>query len=86
MKTEKTPCTMLLELVEQRIEQMDAFSHQDEHDLDVLMHCREKLKLATNSGGTEDDEAALDAVSSDILAIGHKDLVQAAFAPNFDVV
>lgn len=86
MKTQKTPCVLLLELVEQRIEQLDAFNRRDAHDLDVLMHCREKLKVAARTAVGDDGDGYLATVSSDICALGHPDIVQAALATHFDVV
>ena len=86
MKTQKTPCVLLLELVEQRIEQMDAFNRRDAHDLDVLMHCREKLKVVAHTVGSDDGDGYIATVSSDICALGHPDLVQEALATHFDVV
>jgi len=81
-----TPYASMLELVEQRIEQMDAFNPHDEADLDALLHCRETLKVVAASATPDDRDRYVDALRTSALALGNPHLIEEVLAPSLDVV
>ena len=86
MKIQKTPHALLLELVEERIGQMDAFNRRDAQDLDVLLRCREKLKLAARGAGLDDHATYVATIETSAYALGRPALIQEVLSPNFDVI
>ncbi len=86
MKTQKTPHSLLLELVEERIGQMDAFNRRDAQDLDALLRCREKLKLAARSADLDDRATYIATIETSAYALGRPALIQEVLRPNFDVI
>jgi len=81
-----TPYASMLELVEQRIEQMDAFNPRDASDLDALLHCRESLKVVVSSGSADDRDRYVDTLRKSALALGDLSLIEEVLAPCLDVV
>ena len=57
MQTIQSSFASLLELIERKIGQMDAFDPRDAEDLDTLLHCRERVKVAARIADTNDGAA-----------------------------
>lgn len=86
MKSQSAPHALLLELVEERIQQMDVFNRRNAHDLDILLHCREKLKLAARTSALDDRATYVATIETSAHALGNPALIQEILTPNFDVV
>jgi len=80
------PMTSLLALLEQRIEQMDVFDSRSADDLDVLLRCREKTKMAANTASTMDRDNHIEMLKAGAFALCNPGLIQELLAPSLDVV
>jgi len=49
--------TLVLDLIEDRINQLDPLLPQNAHDLDVLIRCREEMKVTAIAAGRVNEEA-----------------------------
>jgi hypothetical protein len=86
MARQNSPYALMLDLVEQRIEQMDVFNPHDETDLDALLHCRETLKAAVHASTPDERERYVDTLRMSAMALGNLHLIQEVLSPSMDVV
>jgi len=86
MNTSASAFASLLELLEHRIEQMDAFDPHDADNLDTLLHCRERVKVAARTVSTDDRDDYIETLKDSAYALGDPGLIQELLAPSLDVV
>jgi hypothetical protein len=60
MSLSKRSISKMLGLVENEIDRLDVFIPRDSSELDILLHCREELKVAADSM----DETATESVAN----------------------
>ncbi len=78
------PCESLLQLLDQRIDQLDAFDRRDASDLDTLLRCRERAKFAIRTG--DDHDNYIEILRAGAEALGSPALIQELLSPSWDVV
>jgi hypothetical protein len=86
MQFTKHSLIAILDLIDDRIDHMDTFNPRDDHDLAVLLGCREKLKVASSAGEEMDTASCIETVRTSAYALKDPGLMQVAFGPSIDVV
>ena len=86
MQTIQSSFASLLELIERKIGQMDAFDPRDAEDLDTLLHCRERVKIAARIADTNDGDSYIEVLQAGAYALGDSGLIRELLAPSLDVV
>ena len=86
MNHTKSPFGSLLEIIEDRIGQTDAFNPRDAQYLDTLLRCRERVKIAARSVDVGDRDGYMEILQASAYALGDPSLIQELLAPRLDVV
>lgn len=60
MRLSKSSITLALDLIEDRISQLDAFVPRDADDLQRFLRCREEFKVAAHATGSPDGRTNTD--------------------------
>jgi hypothetical protein len=86
MQTIQSSFASLLELLDRRIGQMDAFDPRDATDLDTLLHCRERVKIAARTADANDRGSYIEVLQAGAYALGDSSLIRELLEPSLDVV
>jgi len=86
MQTIQSSFASLLELLDRKIGQMDAFDPRDAKDLDTLLHCRERVKVAARTADANDRGSYIEVLHAGAYALGDSSLIRELLEPSLDVV
>jgi hypothetical protein len=85
MKDAQGPFASLLDLIEDRIDQTDAFDPRDAQYLDKLLRCRERVKVAAYTADAGDRDAYVEVLQAGAYALGDPNLIHELLDPRLDV-
>ena len=86
MQTIQSSFASLLKLLDHKIDQMDAFDPRDAKDLDTLLHCRERVKVAARTADANDRGSYIEVLQAGACALGDSSLIRELLEPSLDVV
>jgi hypothetical protein len=86
MQTIQSSFASLLELLDRKIGQMDAFDPRDAKDLDTLLHCRERVKVAARTADASDRDSYVEVLKAGAYALADSSLIPELLAASLDVV
>ena len=75
---------LVLDLIEDRINQLDPLTPQDERDLEALVRCREEMKVTARIGAKSDEDFHPEFDRSGLQGAGRRE--SAAASLSLDVI